>query len=586
MSLLNKIYDEGRVEETQRALTDIPDGLERLFSGILGTLTHAPETLVILQWVLLSQIPLELRELFAAITQMATSDIELMKRRITMSSKGLVEIPNGQFQSVQFIHLSVSDFLFRQQRLRTLDPTLGEDPIAASHGRLWARCRDSIDQAITTAISHDQMRNARDKDPFLDYAASYILDHAERAVAGVERRAFSDSPRCCETDRCHPEHSLRQICIKQWLQGSNHWFDWWKEFQEVHDPSDEDPGLMYLPRVGLAHTLARRGLLNLLRATLVEADVDVQDDEHGTVLQAACSGSQTTEVIEWLLAVGADVNAQGGQYGTALQIAAARRSRSTVELLLSAGADVNARCEKYGTALQVAADGGSRSTVELLLSAGADVNARCGKYGNALQAAALAGNRETIDVLLNAGAHVNAAGGEYGTALQTAVFCGRPDIVKLLLDAGANVNAQGGYYGSALEAAARCGSEEVIKLLLDVGADVNMQCNRYGNALQATLNSSNPRIKVVKLLLAAGADPSLLRFEDIPLPRQKIIKLLLAAGADPSLPWLEDVPLSRQESITRAHEQPVEAALQPDRSEEAVPTRANRSWVSRLFCRS
>ncbi|KAH8645746.1 hypothetical protein BX600DRAFT_534159, partial [Xylariales sp. PMI_506] len=157
VSLLNKAYDEGRVEAMEKALEDIPSDLESIFSKLLSKdVSDFSETILMLQWVLLSQRPLTPEELFAAVVETTPPAGDFIQRRITTSSKGLIEVRKGgdvkhyeEYKSVQFIHLSVSDFLFRQKRLQKLDPTLEPDPVAASHGRLWARCWSAIEQVDT-----------------------------------------------------------------------------------------------------------------------------------------------------------------------------------------------------------------------------------------------------------------------------------------------------------------------------------------------------------------------------------------------------------------------------------------------------
>ncbi|KAK4033261.1 hypothetical protein C8A01DRAFT_40297 [Parachaetomium inaequale] len=81
-----------------------------------------------LQWVLLSRRPLKPEELFFAVLTGTTPEYtgpwdrskitgHIIQRRITASSKGLIEARTGDTASIQFIHLSVNDFLFRNQRL-------------------------------------------------------------------------------------------------------------------------------------------------------------------------------------------------------------------------------------------------------------------------------------------------------------------------------------------------------------------------------------------------------------------------------------------------------------------------------------
>src|SRR5438045_8951152 len=68
----------------------------------------------------------------------------MIKRYNTSTSKGLIEVRKGRTETVQFIHESVNDFLLRNKRLQTLDPTLEQQAIGSSHDRLMACCMSYI----------------------------------------------------------------------------------------------------------------------------------------------------------------------------------------------------------------------------------------------------------------------------------------------------------------------------------------------------------------------------------------------------------------------------------------------------------
>ncbi|GKT97070.1 ankyrin repeat domain-containing protein [Colletotrichum tofieldiae] len=86
VSLLNKAYDEGQVEAMQRTLEEVPGDLEQIFSTILNKdVSSVYETVLVLQWVLLSRRPLTPRELFAAVVGTAPPTTDQIQRRITTS---------------------------------------------------------------------------------------------------------------------------------------------------------------------------------------------------------------------------------------------------------------------------------------------------------------------------------------------------------------------------------------------------------------------------------------------------------------------------------------------------------------------
>ncbi|KLU89624.1 ankyrin repeat domain-containing protein [Magnaporthiopsis poae ATCC 64411] len=462
VSLLNQAYDDGRLEAMRKALEEVPADLEEVFNKLLGKADpNKAETIRMLQWVLLSRRPLKPEELFFAVLAGTAPEysgpwdrlkitMAAIQRRITASSKGLVEARTGNAALVQFIHLSVNDFLLRNKRLQTLDPTLEPDPISASHGQLWDRCRSFIQQQDTTSTSEQHMRQLSDNYPFLQYAACYVFDHAEKALSGGAMREE----------------------IVRWLQMRNDWFEWWKRYLSTVDNSREHAYPKRNIDAGLLYVLSIRGHQKLVTVVLAggNADVNTQGGEYGNALQVA-SYHGHAEIVRQLLEHGADVNAQGGRLGNALQAAAYFERDDIIQQLLERGADVNAQGGLLGNALQAAASEGYTEVVRQLLELGADVNAQGGRYGNALQAASNRGHVEIIQRLLERGADVNAQGGYYGNALQAASAGKHAEIVRLLLERGADVNAQGGYYGSALEAASVQNYGGIMRLLLEHGAD-------------------------------------------------------------------------------------------------------------------
>ena len=349
VSLLNKAYDDGLVEAMRKMLEIVPDDLEKVFDNLLSQDDASKaETIVLLQWVLLSQRPLQLEELyFGIMTATVPESIgrwdrskvthDAMQRRITSLSKGLIEgrrenkdddtddTSNGQSISVQFIHQSVNDFLFRNQRLQKLDTTLKPDPIRASHGRLWACCWQYIKQVNTVLKTKEDMKQLRRDYPFLLYTAKYIFDHAEKALAEemVEGTILGDP--------------MRQA-ISEWLQAQDHWFEWWKMFVRTSESySDLNDNM----EAGLLYIISLRGYQSLVRLVLVEErntrGVNIEAGHFGTALQAA-SDRGDIDIVRMLLDAGADVAIVAGHFGTALQAASVRGDIDIVRMLRAASA--------------------------------------------------------------------------------------------------------------------------------------------------------------------------------------------------------------------------------------------------------
>ncbi|RYO79300.1 hypothetical protein DL764_010029 [Monosporascus ibericus] len=469
VAMLNQAYDNGYVEAMQKTLDEVPSELEEVFSTLLNKNDlNKPKTILMLQWVLFCRRPLKPEELVATVAEAAPKNLESLNRliftsenvqkRITNLSKGLIEIRKGRAASVQFIHQSVNDFLLRNKRLQTLDQTLEPDPISASHGRLWACCRLYIEQVDISLTTKKDMKALNDNYSFLGYAASYIFDHAEKALSGGV---------------------MREIIV-QWLRMRNDWFGWWKTFLNTSG------GHSYLERnmdARLLYVLSLRGYRSLVRALLETGpNVNAQGGEYGNALYAA-SYKGHTEIVRILVKKGVDVNAQGGEYGNALYAASFRGHTEVVRILVDGGADVNAQGGLCGNALWAASYKGHTEIVRILVDGGADVNAQGGEYGNALWAASAEGYTKIVRILVEKGADVNARGGEYGNALRAASYKGYTEIVRILVDGGADVNAQGGEYSNALWAASAEGYTKIVRILVEKGADVNARGGEYGNAL-------------------------------------------------------------------------------------------------------
>ena len=494
VEMLNQVFDHGKVRAMQRKLGEVPSDLDEVFGTLLDKDNpDKQETILILQWVLFAGRLLKPEELyFAVLTGTEPEELgawnrskdtnEVIKRFITSTSKGLIEVRKGHTETVQFIHESVKDFLLRNKRLQTLDPTLKPYVIGASHDRLITCCMSYIAmkelEPLATDRSHIKMVLALNY-PFLEYVSTYVLYHAEEAQVGC----------------------IAQQALVRRLQQPHREFERLRSFHDVFQEWNASYGM----GVGLLYTLSFHGYYELVQMVLLEkgADVNAQGGHYGTALQAA-SKQGHGQIVQRLLEKGADVNAQGGHYGNALVAASVRVHDQIVQRLLEKGADVNAQGGLYGNALQAASVEGHDQIVQRLLEKGADVNAQGGHYGTALQAASKQGHDQIVQRLLEKGADVNAQGGHYGNALVAASVRVHDQIVQRLLEKGANVNAQGGQYGTALQAASKRGHGQIVQRLLEKGADVNAQGGEYGNALYAA--SVEGHDQVVQRLLEKGAD--------------------------------------------------------------------------------
>lgn len=280
---------------------------------------------------------------------------------------------------------------------------------------------------------------------------------------------------------------------------------------------------------------------------------------------AAINGSG--RMLDRLLKAGADPNSPLTRTGdTALMMAARTGNTEAVRVLVEAGANVNAR-ETWGgtTPLMWAVSQGHADAARLLMAAGADVSARSHYVAAAngrgfegrtpianrtdtaaeefasgwltpLMLAAREGHVELAAMLVKGGADVDAVAGDGKTALALAIFNGNYDLASLLVDSKADVDtADAQRFTPLFYAVDRRNMETapnfpwmvtqdplpLIEKLLDAGADPNVLVN---NTPRARMREGSPRIVFATALMRAAFAGDL-----------ELVKLLLAHGADPSI---------------------------------------------------
>ena len=280
---------------------------------------------------------------------------------------------------------------------------------------------------------------------------------------------------------------------------------------------------------------------------------------------AAINGNAA--MVDRLLKAGAEVNAPLTPAGdTAVMMAARTGAAGAIRVLMEAGANVNAK-ESWGgtTALMWAVSENHADAARLLIGAGADVNARSNYVAAAngrgfegrtpvanrndpkveefasgwltpLMLAAREGNVDMARILVDAGADVNAVAGDGKTALALSIFNGNYDVASFLVDRKADVNkADAQRFTPLFWAVDRRNMETapnfpwmvtadampLIRKLLDAGANPNALVN---NTPRARMREGSPRIVFATALMRAAFAADL-----------ELVKLLLARGADPSI---------------------------------------------------
>ena len=227
----------------------------------------------------------------------------------------------------------------------------------------------------------------------------------------------------------------------------------------------------------------------LLRNDFVGAEASLPSDpnlamfpEGGDTLLMIMVSDDNVAAVEWLLDHGADVDKAADGVTPLVNAIFKPTSLPIVRLLLQRGADPNVNFESpadgqmstplYEATLLLNDGEGVPEVVKLLVEKGADVNTLLPLY-----VASSKGHTEVVQFLLEAGADPNA-----DTALCSAAYGGHEKIVKLLIEAGANVN-------------------EVCRMTVpDASTPLIFAVRGLGNAAQ--------KDKMVKMLLAAGADPT------------------------------------------------------------------------------
>mmetsp|Transcript_21787 Transcript_21787/g.32574 ORF Transcript_21787/g.32574 Transcript_21787/m.32574 type:complete len:891 (-) Transcript_21787:80-2752(-) len=302
--------------------------------------------------------------------------------------------------------------------------------------------------------------------------------------------------------------------------------------------------------ISIAITHAEDGDLAELKKLLDEDKelVSGKDWDDYTLLQAAAFEGQS-EVVEYLLGLGADANEADQDGITALMKASIRGHFDVVKILVEAGAEVDATAKSDITAAWLAAGEGKHEVLAYLLEKGADakvkrsdgvtplINACTGTgegqveviqllldeykgdldFINAQDTDGLSAmlqltESETtlpaIQLLAAAGADINVVTAQGYTPLIIASAHGWADIVAWFIENGADVDHQAADAdgSTAIMYAGTAGHVDTVKKLIAAGANVNLKHNSGGTALSESAAGGN--VEIVEAILGAGADPS------------------------------------------------------------------------------
>jgi ankyrin repeat protein len=207
------------------------------------------------------------------------------------------------------------------------------------------------------------------------------------------------------------------------------------------------------------------------------------------------------------------------------------------------------------TLLCIAVESNQRGIVQKLLREGADVNAKgaSGGHATALWAAAGKGYVEIAKDLLSAGARFDLG----HSPLWNAAYRGKLELVGLLIEAGEDVNRRDSE--TALHAAASF-KPQIIKRLIQAGANVNAQDSGGYTPLHRAVEQGEQNIEAVRLLLSAGADPTISNMHGktaLNMTKDENVRVVLQEATPSSNKLSSNVPERHAQESESVHPSPI-----------------------------
>jgi ankyrin repeat protein len=380
--------------------------------------------------------------------------------------------------------------------------------------------------------------------------SAFVIACALAAGAAAVQAAADAAPRLVEAVKAGDRAAIRRLAVQP---------------EEV--AASEADGTTAL------HWAARQDDADIVRQLLDAGANANAETRHGITPLSLAAVNGSVPITELLLKAGADPNRALPEGETVLLTAARTGNAAVLKMLLAHGADIRAREHWFGeTALMWAAAENHPAAIAVLIEHGADVNERStlltvprrrsGQsvlplgHWTPLMYAARQGSPDAVRALADHGADLNLTDPDGATALVLAIINAHYDVAALLLDKGADPNiADNEAKMAALYAAVdmsrlavghgrpntrpsgELDAVALVERLIAHGANVNARLaapvmQRHHTAGDRALGEgSTPLMRaaksgdvaVMRLLLAAGADPSLTQ------PNQATA-LMLAAG--------------------------------------------------------
>ncbi|OJJ63582.1 hypothetical protein ASPSYDRAFT_53248 [Aspergillus sydowii CBS 593.65] len=492
--ILNKQHDRGHINTLWQKLQETPDDLHKLFRDILERDDHGAlrdDLFSCIQWVLFAIQPLKPVELYCILLFQADSGAtnewntenitdEAIKKYILDCSKGLAEITDPD-PTVQFIHESVRDFLLKEDWLSQIRPDLRDNFEGQSHEHLKMCCLEYmtmksipdclgletlLSEADRWEVYEHPCRKAAEAFPFLDYAVSNVLHHADMAASsGIMQSAFLESFQ----------------------------LSYWSALSAIFR---DDIRYQFSPSASLQYVLADYGLLNLIEACPFSPswlEKENNNERDGLPL-FLCLAPLSKDALQTIMRA----YLRNGPPGSKLHELYHRGVRATRH---------NFELQKQNPVPPVAPGTGEELLFIFMLETGAILPEEEDHAGRTpLEYAAVNGYLQLAQVSLDRErADPDFDSSRTRSALLSAVSSRQEEIVKLLLaDWRVDPNCPDFNRERALKCAAEDGQEGIVKLLLaDMRVDPNFHFPDTPTALSgAAKNAWKGRQEIVKLLLA------------------------------------------------------------------------------------
>ena len=561
-----------KVTEVEKALDDLPSGLDELYARILLQIESGRREVAarILRWVVMAVRPLTLSELSIVIKTtikpctVAFTPDEIIRDKV--SHCGHILVVKGD--EVSLIHQSATDYLLRKDRDSNSELEFFRVKEEVANLEIASTCLDYLQSGALENSEPNLLSNISHLRafPLLSYAALHWHEHAS-SLARSEHvfyllrpfyhekspirtswlKAYWDSEMCGLPPRSFTLLMLASYFGILPLAEKLILTETWTTNKEIISSSLNKIDGQGMTALIWAASGGHEAIVRLLlengadiegKGRWGQAVIAAAENGHGAIVRllwnkgtnikaknrykaialidAADSGHEA--VVRLLLENGVDIETRNENEDTVLIVAARSGHEALMRLLLEKGADIRAKNKYQATALVEAADSEHEAIVRLLLENGADVETKIGDGATVLIAAARSGHETVVRLLLEKGADIEARYCGQETALIRAAAFGFEAVIRLLLEKGADINAQDGYGETALMKAVECGynsEESVVRLLLNKGADVNAK-NAYGETAlmkaAGSIYSYKERVALIRLLLEKGAD---IEFEDI-----------------------------------------------------------------------